>query len=329
MPEIKNETVRWISLSVGLFDDDKIALVESMPDGEILVNCWLRLLCMAGKQNAGGYVYATQNIAYTDEMLAAMWKKKLPTVKLALKAFRDLEMIDVEKDGKIFLNNFHKWQEPLEKIQANREATRIKVANWRANKKLLMPSNEESNKEDIHTDTIHNNTIQCNSNSNGYVTVTQKDKKKTVRQPYSDDFLRVWAILPKGSKYKASQSWAALDAGIKDNIIEQLKKSVALCASVNRTHRDLVTWINQNGWEDNFEASVSGWGKKPQQAQVAVVSKPKRFAPNRLELEQEGATYEDLQEYSKNYDAYKSYWYNAQPTLKEFINKIRSGITYK
>lgn len=171
-----NSTVRWISLSVGLFDDDKIAIIESMPDGDSLLNCWLRLLCMAGKQNAGGYIYATQSIAYTDDMLAAMWKKKPTTVKLALRTFKDLEMLDIEADGKIFLNNFQKWQEPLVKIQANRDATRNRVSEWRK-KRALMPK-EESTKEES---TVHNSTVQGNSNSNRYNTATKRVQTNTIK----------------------------------------------------------------------------------------------------------------------------------------------------
>ena len=46
--------VKWIKVTTDIFDDDKIRLLETMPNGSLYVLGWIKLLCLAGKQNTGG-----------------------------------------------------------------------------------------------------------------------------------------------------------------------------------------------------------------------------------------------------------------------------------
>jgi len=342
MAEQKNETVRWISLSVGLFDDDKIAIIEGMPDGEAIINCWLRLLCMAGKQNSGGYLYVTQNIAYTDEMLSAMWRKKLATVKLAMRSFKDLEMIDIEEDGKIFLNNFMKWQEPLAKIQENREATRVKVANWRANKKLLMPSKEESTKEEDKNNTLHNITIQCNGNSNGNVTVTQPI---ATRSPIATIPQSSLAILREHSFERATMDFLGANIALirpfmalttfasgKDlnSLLTAFARVYEANGEVMPTSFDEILTLAKR-WKPKTDALQKtglgrwienrGWENRQDQFKAEAAKIFKSF-PSYQELKQAGANDDILNKLSDNYDFYKEYWKKEQPTMAVFIRKV-------
>ena len=62
--------VKWIKLSVNMFNDEKIKLIRTMSEGDKIIVTWVQLLCLAGKTNDGGGIYMGQNIYYTDEMLA-------------------------------------------------------------------------------------------------------------------------------------------------------------------------------------------------------------------------------------------------------------------
>ena len=44
----------WIKLSTSMFDDEKIKLIELMPEGDSLLVIWLKLLCFAGKTDNDG-----------------------------------------------------------------------------------------------------------------------------------------------------------------------------------------------------------------------------------------------------------------------------------
>jgi predicted phage replisome organizer len=127
--------VKWIKLLVNMFDDDKIEYILSMPEADAIIVIWVRLLTLAGKCNAGGYVFLTENIPYTDEMLADKFHKPLMTVRMALEIFNRLEMIEFI-ENKIFITNFEKHQN-VEGLDRIKEQTRIRVANYRA--KLALP----------------------------------------------------------------------------------------------------------------------------------------------------------------------------------------------
>lgn len=127
-------SVKWIKLSINMFEDEKIRLIENMPEADTILIIWVKLLAQAGKTNASGYIYLNENIPYTDEMLATIFNRPLNVVRLALKTFEQFGMIEVE-DSFINITNWEKHQNVagLEKI---REQTRKRVARHREKKKL-------------------------------------------------------------------------------------------------------------------------------------------------------------------------------------------------
>ena len=136
--------VKWIKLCTKMFDDEKIKIIESMPDKDTLLIIWIKLILQAGITNAGGYIYLTENIAFTDEMLAAIFNRPVNTIRLALDTFRKLEMIELDEKG-IFIPSFERIQnkDGLEKI---REQTRQRVQEHRKKKKQeSLPSGDTCN----------------------------------------------------------------------------------------------------------------------------------------------------------------------------------------
>ncbi len=140
--------VSWIKLRVDMFEDEKIDYLASLPEADGLILIWIRLLTMAGRSNACGYVMLTESIAYTDEMLAHKFKKPITTVKMALELFHRLGMIGIDGDG-IRLINFAKHQShgKLEELQvreeARKEQNRLRQERYRERSKLqMLPSPE-------------------------------------------------------------------------------------------------------------------------------------------------------------------------------------------
>ena len=41
--------VKWIKIATDIFDDEKILLIESMPDSYAIITAWFKLLCLAGR----------------------------------------------------------------------------------------------------------------------------------------------------------------------------------------------------------------------------------------------------------------------------------------
>ena len=46
--------VKWIKICTDIFDDEKILLIESMPDADSIIGIWFKLLCGSGKQSNKG-----------------------------------------------------------------------------------------------------------------------------------------------------------------------------------------------------------------------------------------------------------------------------------
>ena len=127
--------VKWIKLNVDMFDDEKIKIIQAMPDGDALLVVWIKLIALAGKTNDGGYIYISENIPYTEEMLAVIMNKPLLTIRLAMETFINLGMAENDTKG-IYLLNFEKHQS-LDKMEKIKEQTRKRVAKYRENRKAL------------------------------------------------------------------------------------------------------------------------------------------------------------------------------------------------
>lgn len=127
--------VKWIKLSTRIFQDEKITLIEAMPERDTLFYIWIRLLVLAGVCNDGGAIYLSENIPYTDEMLSTLFHRPLNVVRLALNTFQKLEMIEIGENQRIMLLNWCKHQNE-DALTIMRETTRKRVAAFRERKRL-------------------------------------------------------------------------------------------------------------------------------------------------------------------------------------------------
>ncbi len=111
--------VKWIKILTGMFDDEKIKLIEAMPEADMILVIWVKLLTLAGKKNMNGFIFLTENIPYTDEMLSAIFNRPLNTIRLALDTLKKFGMIQYNKEKILQVTNWNKHQniEGLEKIK--------------------------------------------------------------------------------------------------------------------------------------------------------------------------------------------------------------------
>ncbi|MBJ7884165.1 phage replisome organizer N-terminal domain-containing protein [Bacillus licheniformis] len=139
--------VKWIKLSTQMFEDEKIKLIEQMPEADTILIIWVKLLAQAGKTNASGYIYLSKNIPYTDEMLATVFNRPLPIVRMALQTFQRFGMVEIDGNRFISITNWEKHQN-IDAMDKIREDTRKRVAKYRAKQKALKlsaPSNVTGN----------------------------------------------------------------------------------------------------------------------------------------------------------------------------------------
>ena len=128
--------VKWVKLCVDMFDNRKIKHLRRLPDGDSIVLIWVMLLTMAGRCNANGMIFLTENIPYTPKMLADELDFEESTVQLALNALEQLTMIQTNSEGFLAISGWEEHQntEGMEKI---RESKRLAQARWRAKQNAL------------------------------------------------------------------------------------------------------------------------------------------------------------------------------------------------
>lgn len=128
--------ISWIKLKTTMFDDEKIRLIQAVPEADAIVIVWIRLLVLAGKTNDDGLIYIQRNMPYTEEMLATLFGKNVNTIRLALNTLASFNMIDLADDGMIAISNWEKHQN-IEGMELIRDQTAKRTRKYRERKKQL------------------------------------------------------------------------------------------------------------------------------------------------------------------------------------------------
>lgn len=127
----------WIKLSTATFDDEKIRIIETLPDGKTILVIWLKLLCLAGKTDNDGVFRLTKNIPYNEDLLANVLRENVATVRFALKTFIDMEMME-KIEGAYALSNWTKYQSETGAIEAAKAKKHERQKRWREKQKSLL-----------------------------------------------------------------------------------------------------------------------------------------------------------------------------------------------
>lgn len=188
--------IKWIKITTNMFEDEKIRLIDAMPERDTIHYVWIRLLVQAGKTNSNGFIFLGENIPYTDEMLSTIFCRPLTSIRLALKTLKDFRMIEVDEDNLIKIINWEKHQN-VEGMERVREQNKIRARNFRDKKKQLkepvkVKKNEETEILDCNGDKSVQNSEEVNSNvtelksnvmqNKNNVTVTKENKRESKNQ---------------------------------------------------------------------------------------------------------------------------------------------------
>jgi len=146
--------VKWIKIVTDIFDDEKMYAIECMPDGKDIELIWFKILCLAGKCNQNGFLIINPKLAYTDEMLAKIFRMDIGVVQRALEVFQNLEMIEVV-DNAYMVANWLIYQSG-DRLEEIKEKNRIRQKRYRDSQKTKAIE-EQSNVTNNVTDNVTNN----------------------------------------------------------------------------------------------------------------------------------------------------------------------------
>lgn len=243
--------ISWIKLRTDMFDDNKIKIIQNMPEGDALLVIWIRLITLAGTTNADGYVYLGEDLPYTEDMLAIIFNKPIATVRLALSTFEKLQMIDVDTKG-IFLVNFSKHQN-LEKMMEIREYNRQKKRESRERQKQVCV------KDDVNDNDL---TVKSNVNLDKDIDKEKEEereeekKEKKTKNKKQETVKTVFEDYTGGELLNVLIDFAEMRKSINAKLTPRAAKMI--CNELDRLTTDTVEKIKiveksiMNSWKGVF-----------------------------------------------------------------------------
>lgn len=264
--------VKWIKITTDIFDDEKILMIENMPSADSIIVVWFKLLTLAGKQNNDGVFLMSNRIAYTDEMLASIFRRDLNTVRLALGTFQKFGMIEII-DNVITIPNWNKHQ-TLDSYEKRKERDRIYQLERRAKQRALIESTEPStdastdSSSDSRLSSAFQNKTEKEKEEQEYIHSSPKTGEFDVVLPNKNDvmqerFERFWSAYPKKiGKGDARKKFLKLKPNqqLFDQIMSALsaaKKTEQWTKNNGQFVPNPATWLNQSRWEDDYSGSTA------------------------------------------------------------------------
>lgn len=209
--------VKWIKITTDMFDNRKIRHLRRLPEGNNIVLIWMMLLTMAGRCNAGGMIFLTENIPYNTKMLADELDFEENTVRLALEALERFGMVNTSGDWLSIAG----WEEHqnIEGMEKIREQNRLRKAAQRERQKAL-PMSRDS----------HGTVTQCHATDKDKEEDIDKDKEKDKKKKHKyGEYTNVLLTDEELDKLKAEYSdW--------EDRIERLSSYIASTGKAYKSH---------------------------------------------------------------------------------------------
>ena len=250
--------VKWIKIVVDIFDDEKVLLIESLPEGDSIIVIWFKLLCLAGKNNNSGVFMMNERIAYTEEMLSTIFRRSINIVRLALKTFETYGMVEI-LNNVITIPNWSKHQS-LDQLENKKEYMREYMKEYRDKQKELTlgKTNSKTNSK-THVSSLEEE--------------RERDKEediynaqKSASEP-SDNLISLfnvfWEEYPKKrSKGDAEKAFKAIKPS--KELVMKMVDTIRLLKKTNDWKKEQgkfipypATWLRAKGWEDEVKGVVN------------------------------------------------------------------------
>lgn len=242
--------VKWIKITTDIFDDEKILMIESLPSADSIIVIWFKLLAFAGKQNNHGVFLMSNRIAYTDEMLASIFRRDVNIVRLALKSFEQYGMIEIVENV-ITIPNWNKHQS-LDAYEKKKERDRIYQAERRAAQKALI---EKSSDKSLDT--------------SSYVAVSDIDIEEDKERDKDNNILSLSPKAKKPVKHKYGEYQNVL---LTDEELEKLKDEYF---DYEERIERLSSYIASKGVKyKSHYATIRNWARKDKAPTQMSAAKP-------------------------------------------------------
>lgn len=221
--------VSWIKIETEMFNNSKIGHIRNLPEGNNIVLIWVMLLTMAGRCNANGLIFLTENIPYNEKMLADELRFDESVVRLALSVLEKFGMIT--RDGNLLTIPGWEEHQNIEGMDKIREQNRIRKQKQRERQRNMI---EQDMSRDGSRDVTQQNKIKNKKEE------LDKDKEKDNNLIVSKDTIRQTDVR------RVVEEWNKLqDVGIAP--VTRMKSS-------SKRYKMLQTRIREYGIDDVIKA---------------------------------------------------------------------------
>lgn len=252
--------VKWIKIVTDIFDDEKVLLIESLPEADSIIVIWFKLLCLAGKQNNSGVFIMNNSIPYTDKMLATIFRRKEATVSMALKTFEQFGMVEI-LDGVITIPNWGKHQS-LEQLEERRKYQRDYHREYRKRQKALITEKED---ESLHK---HSRKYLRNDDVNSLDKIRkEREEEKEGEGDIIFDSAESKQPKPKRHKYGEYQNVLLSDSDIEKlqaefpDWQERIERLSSYMASTGKSYKNHLATIRNWAAKDKTQQPAQGQAK--------------------------------------------------------------------
>lgn len=236
--------VKWIKITTDIFDDEKILLIESLPEADSIIVIWFKLLCLAGKMNNSGVFLLNDKVAYTDKMLSTIFRRKESTVRLALETFEQFGMIEII-DNVITIPNWGKHQN-IDSIESKREYMRGYMKEYREKQKNIACKTNSKTNSKTNVSRTDNNSISNSSSNSISDSYSNSISESISEHNYS---IEITNILTEWFMYKKEKGQSYKPIGIK-KLLNKIDKVLT-----EHTEQELIDLINEC-MERNYQGII-------------------------------------------------------------------------
>ena len=238
--------VEWVKIYTDMFDNKKIKYIRSLPEGNNILLIWIMLITMAGNCNENGYIFLTENIPYTPELLAKELDFGINTVQLALTALQNLNMISISQDNLIYICGWCEYQniEGMDKIRLQNAA---RQARYRAKKKLIELEIDSDNKQEvllIPESSNSNVKVKLSKGTEEEKRIRKKNKKENKKKEVEEIILHLNKRCNTSFKTTTKSTVSIISARFDEGFsLEQLKAIIDVKAKEWLNNKDFSKYL--------------------------------------------------------------------------------------
>ena len=175
---MENKKYYYLKLKENFYEDEKLIILQNMPDGYLYSDILMKLYLRSLKNN--GKIMFNDLIPYTPSILAQVVRHQVGTVEKALNIFRKLGLVEILDNGAIYMLDIQNF---IGKSSTEADRQREYYNKIHSEKDVCKISNKISTPEidiDIELDNNNNNTNNYNYNNynnNIYNNIIEEENK--------------------------------------------------------------------------------------------------------------------------------------------------------